>query len=130
MSSSSLIPARSRSRSQSRSKRISQSRPLSRPKSRSSDSRIHSPELLSSHVVVSGLDEDDTSHLTDDKSSASNTLAAILNQIETYKDELNQPIDMSDAESFREGMANRSDAAALIEKLSVAVTAVRNLGAM
>lgn len=124
-----LTPEGRHSRTQSRTKSRPKPRTQSRTPSRSRPrSRNSGPVLPSSHVVVSGIDDDDTSHLTDDnKSSASNTLGAILNQIETYKGQLNKPIDMTDAESFREGMANRSDAAALIEKLSVAATAVKNL---
>jgi len=109
-----------RSRSQSRSKSRSRSRSLSR-------TRPSGPVLPSSHVEVPVIDDDDTSFLTEDKSTASTALGAIMNQIETCQDQLNEPLDTTDAESFREGMNSRKHAAALIEKLSAAANAVRNI---
>merc|ERR1712194_120538 len=84
-------PARSRSQSRSRSRSLSRTRPSG-------------PVLPSSHVEVPVIDDDDTSFLTEDKSTASTALGPIMNQIETCQDQLNEPLDTTDAESFREGM--------------------------
>lgn len=118
----------SRSRSKPRSKSRSKSRSQSRSKSRSqSRTRPPVPMRPSSHVEVPVIDDDDTSFLTDDRSTASTTLGAIMKQIQTCEVQLNAPIDTSDAESFREGMTNRKQATALIEKLSAAANAVRSI---
>lgn len=103
-------------------------RSRSRPQPRSlSRSRPSEPMMPSSHVVVPDTDNDDASFLTEDRSMATNTLDAIFSQIDTYKDQLNEPLDTTDTESYMAGMEKRNNAASLIEKLSAAASAVRNV---
>lgn len=78
-------------------------------------------------ISTEGFDDDDASQLSDDvsvaRSVASHTLDAILSKIQDCKSQLNAPDDDDIS------IAQKSEAAGLIEKLAAAAIAVKNLEA-
>jgi len=119
-------------RSVSRSSRSRGSAPRPSPESRNALPSMRrgrrsrrAPEPLM--ISTDGFNDDDASQLSDDvsvaKSVASHTLDAILSKIQDCKAQLNGPDDDDIS------IAQKSEAASLIQKLSAAAIAVKNLEA-
>ncbi len=105
--------------------RVSRNRTPSRPR-RLPEQRQPSSTL---YIPSSGMEEDDASQLSDDvsvaKSVASHTMDAIMSKIKDCRAQLDAPVDDGDDAS----VAQRSEAADLMQKLAAAANAVRQLEA-
>ena len=137
----SMIGGRQRSMSRSRSRKAAPLPPGNRMRSQSPRPTPESRNALPSmrrnrvsprtsqpvYISTEDYDEDDASQLSDDvsvaKSVASHTLDAILHKIESCKSQLNN------SGSDDASVAQRSQAASLIEKLAAAAVAVKGLEA-
>lgn len=110
--------------------RIPRQRSMSRTRTAS---RRHNPQRPPQpsplYISTAEFDDDEASQLSDDvsvaRSVASHTMDAIMNKINDCKAKLNAPIDGDDDAS----VAQRSEAADLIQKLAAAANAVRELEA-
>eukprot|EP00554_Chaetoceros_debilis_P003697 CAMPEP_0194083328 /NCGR_PEP_ID=MMETSP0149-20130528/8975_1 /TAXON_ID=122233 /ORGANISM="Chaetoceros debilis, Strain MM31A-1" /LENGTH=1125 /DNA_ID=CAMNT_0038765709 /DNA_START=137 /DNA_END=3514 /DNA_ORIENTATION=+ len=110
--------------------RIPRQRSMSRTRTASRRQKPQRPPQPSPmYISTAEFDDDEASQLSDDvsvaRSVASHTMDAIMNKINDCKAKLNEPIDDDDDAS----VAQRSEAADLIQKLAAAANAVRELEA-